>query len=167
VLRLVRSHSYVLTLGLGLVASEVCIPLDHRCLRALCLYSARLVSLARPNFTCRVAATMYKGNKTRDVSAGSLIVKTAGSDPREACQKAHRRHTCMWGRLKAFHGVTRPGAWPLRGLPRGSNNDQGSLRASRYLSIKPELSTGVHMSTSSLTSAFILQSWLCALPFLA
>jgi hypothetical protein len=52
VLRLVRTRSYALALGLGLVASEVCIPLNQWCLRAPCLYSAGLVSLARPHQPC-------------------------------------------------------------------------------------------------------------------
>jgi hypothetical protein len=46
VLRLVRPCSYALTLGLGLVASEVCIPLIQRCLRAPCLYIGGACSLA-------------------------------------------------------------------------------------------------------------------------
>jgi hypothetical protein len=51
----------VLALGLGLVASEVCIPLDQRCLRAPCLYSAVLVVLRdHTNRVCGVAATMYR-----------------------------------------------------------------------------------------------------------
>ena len=45
-LRLVRPRSYALALGLGLVASEVCIPLNQMCLHALSLYSVGLVSLA-------------------------------------------------------------------------------------------------------------------------
>ena len=116
--------------------SEVCIPLTQRCLRAPCLYSAGLVVLRdHTNRACGVAATVYRGNKARGVSAGSLIVKTAGNGPGEACRKAHRRPTCEWGRPGAIHGVTRPGAWPLQGIPceglqRGLG---GSLSASRYL----------------------------------
>ena len=76
-----------------------------------------------------------EGNKARSGFAGSLIVKTAGSGPEEAYQKAHRRPTYVWGRPGAIHGVTRPGAWPLRGIPceglqRGLEE---SLCASRYL----------------------------------
>ena len=74
-------------------------------------------------------------NKACGVSAESLIVKMAGSGPREACWKAHRRPTCAWGRPRAIHGVTRPGAWPLRWIPcEGLQRGLGeSLRASRYL----------------------------------
>jgi hypothetical protein len=61
VLRLVRPCSYVLALGLGLVASEVCIPLIQRCLRAPCLYSAGLVVLRdHTNRAWGVAATVYQ-----------------------------------------------------------------------------------------------------------
>ena len=61
VLRLVRPRSYALALGLGLVASEVCVPLNPRCLRAPCLYSAGLVVLRdHTNRICGVAAIMYQ-----------------------------------------------------------------------------------------------------------
>ena len=61
VLRLVRSRSYTLALGLGLVASEVGIPLNPRCLRAPCLYSKGLVVLRdHTNRVCGVAATVYR-----------------------------------------------------------------------------------------------------------
>ena len=60
VLRLVRPRSYALALGLGLVASEVCIPLDQRYLRAPCLYSAGLVVLRdHTNRACCVATIVY------------------------------------------------------------------------------------------------------------
>jgi hypothetical protein len=118
VIRLVRPHSYAFALGLGLVASEVCIPLNQRCLCAPCLYSAGLVVLRdHTNCACGVAATVYRRDKACGVLAGSLIVKTAGSDPGEACRKAHRTPTWAWGRPGAIHVVTRPGAWPLRGAP--------------------------------------------------
>ena len=92
------------------------------------------------------------GNKARGISVGSLIVKTAGSSPGEACRKAHRRPICVWGRLEAIHGVTRPRAWPLRGAP---TRTRGKLM--RFCtSVKiPESSTGVCMSLPySLDSAF-------------
>jgi hypothetical protein len=61
VLRLVRPRSYALALGLGLVASEICIPLIQRCLCAPCLYSAELVVLRDlTNRACGVAATVYR-----------------------------------------------------------------------------------------------------------
>jgi len=61
VLRLVRPCSYALALGLGLVASEVCIPLNPRCLRALCLYSVGLVDLRdHTNRVCGVTAIVYR-----------------------------------------------------------------------------------------------------------
>jgi hypothetical protein len=61
VLRLVRPHSYTLALGLGLVASEVCISLDQRCLHAPHLYLAGLVVLRdHTNHVCGVAVTVYR-----------------------------------------------------------------------------------------------------------
>ena len=91
-----------------------------------------------------------EGNKAHGVLAGSLIVKTVGSGLREACWKAHRRPTCAWGRPGAIHGVTRLGAWPLRGIPcEGLRRGLGeSLRASRYLSKNIRVDNeSLHIST--------------------
>ena len=91
-----------------------------------------------------------EGNKAHGGLAESLIVKMAGSGLEEACQKAHWRPTCAWGRPGAIHGVTRPGAWPLQGIPceglqRGLG---GSLRASRYLGKNTGVIDGsLHIST--------------------
>jgi hypothetical protein len=170
VLSLVTPCSYALALGLGLVFSKVCIPLTTRCLRAPLLYSAGLVVLRdHTNHACGVAATIYQREQAHGVLVGSLIVKTAGSSMGEACQNAYWRLTCAWGRPEAIHGVTGPGTWPLRGIPceglqRGLG---GSLRAFRYLGKNTGVVYGVCISTSSLASAYILQSLLCALHFLA
>ena len=57
-----------------------------------------------------------EGNKAHGVSAGSLIVKTAGSIQ----ERLAGRHV---GDPEAINGVTRPGA-PCEGfLARGSNKD--------------------------------------------
>ena len=90
-----------------------------------------------------------RGNKAYDVSAESLIVKTAGSGPGEACQKAYRRPTCVWGRPEAIHGVTRPGAWPLRGIPcEGFQRGLGEARVLLDTSIKiPVIDGSLHIST--------------------
>ena len=130
-------------------------PLIIRCLRAPLCTSEGLVFLRdHTNRDCGVAATVYGGNKARGGSAGSLIVKTVGSGLGEACRKAHRRPTCAWGRPGAIHGVTRPGAWPLRGIPceglqRGLG---GSLSASRYLGKNTGVVDGsLHISTLLFT----------------
>jgi hypothetical protein len=61
VIRLVRPRSYALSLGFGLVACEVCIPLNPRCLRAPCLYLVGLVVLQdHTNNVCGVVATVYQ-----------------------------------------------------------------------------------------------------------
>ena len=70
----------MLALGLGLVFSEVCIPLTTQCLRAPLFYLTGLVVLRdHTNRVCGVAATVYGGNKARSILARSLIVRTAGS----------------------------------------------------------------------------------------
>ena len=79
-LRLVRPCSYALALGLGLVASEVCIPLNPRCLRAPCVYSAGLVVLRdHTNRVCGVAATVYR----REQGPRRLVQKLDSEDGRE------------------------------------------------------------------------------------
>ena len=93
--------------------------------------------------SCKITPTMFVvwpppctgGNKARGVFGQKLDSEDDGEHPGEACRKARWRPTCVWGRPKAIHGVTRPGAWPLRGIPyeglqRGLG---GSLRTSRYL----------------------------------
>ena len=89
-------------------------------------------------------------NKARGVSAESLIVKTAGS----IWERLAGRHVgdplARGGRPEAIHGDTRPGAWPLRGIPyeelqRGL---EGSLSASRYLGKNTGVVDGsLHIST--------------------
>ena len=144
--------------------SEVCISLTTRCFTHHCCTSEGLVSY-------EITPTMFvvwpppctKENKAHGGSARSLIVKTAGSGPGEACRKAHRRPTCAWERPEAICGVTRPRAWPLRGAP---TRTRRNLRASRYLdkkyqSHRREFASLPHL----LPSAFILLPWLCALLF--
>ena len=102
------------------------------------------------NRVCGVAATVYRREQGPRHFGRKLDSEDGGEHPREACQEAHRRPTCAWERPGAIHEVTRPGAWPLRGIPceglqRGLG---GSLRASRYL----DKNTGVvirslHIST--------------------
>ena len=89
----------------------------------------------RTNRVCGAAATVYRREQGPRRFGRKLDSEDGGEHPGEACRKAHRRPTCAWGRPEAIHGVTRPGAWPLRGIPceglqRGLG---GSLRASRYL----------------------------------
>jgi hypothetical protein len=155
VLRLVRPCSYVLALGLDLVASEVYIPLIQRCLRALCYTLVGLVVLQdHTNQACDVGATVYRREQGPWWFSRKLDSEDGGSSPGEACWKAHRRPTRAWGRTGAIHGVTQPGAWPLRGIPceglqRGL---EGSLSASRYLGKNTRVIDGsLHISTLLFT----------------
>jgi hypothetical protein len=134
--RLVRPCSYALALGLGLIASEVCIPLDQRCLCAPCLYSVGLVVLRdHTNRVCGVAASVYR----REQGPRRFGRKLDSKDGRERSGRGLPEGTpethFMVGRPRAIHRVTRPGAWTLRGIPceglqRGLG---GSLSTSRYL----------------------------------
>ena len=116
--------------------SEVCIPLTTRCLHALLLYIGGLVVLRdHTNHVCGVDATVYRREQGPWWFGWKLDSEDGGEQSGRGLPKAHRRPTCTWGRPGAIHGVTRPGAWPLRGIPceglqRGLG---GSLSASRYL----------------------------------
>jgi hypothetical protein len=104
------------------------------CAHHCCISEGLVVLQYHTNRVSGVAATVYR-REQGPRRFGRKIVKTVGSGMGEACQKAHRRPTCAWGRPEAINGVTRPGAWPLRGilceeLQRGLG---GSLSASQYL----------------------------------
>ena len=126
--------------------SEVCIPLTTRCLRAPLLYIGGACSLMRSHQPrCGVAATVYQREQGPRHFYRKLDSEDGREHPGEACREAHRRPTCVWGRPEAIHGVTRPGAWPLRGAPNGLGE---SLRASRYLSKNTRVIDGsLHIST--------------------
>ena len=79
----------------------------------------RLVVLGdHTNRVCGVATTMYRREQGPWHFGQKLDSEDGGrSGPGEACQKAHQRPTYAWVRPRAIHGVTRPGAWPLQGIP--------------------------------------------------
>ena len=102
------------------------------------------------NRVCGVVATVYRREQGPRRFGRKLDSEDGRKHPGEACQKTRQRPTCAWGRPGAIHGVTRPGAWPLRGIPceglqRGLG---GSLRASRYLGKNTGVVDGsLHIST--------------------
>ena len=106
------------------------------------------------------------GNKARGVLAESLIVKTAGSI-RERLAGRHIGDPLTHGEGLRLHGVTRLGAWPLRGIPcEGLQRGLGEACVLLDTSVKIlESSTGICISLPYyLASVFILQSW-CVLYF--
>jgi hypothetical protein len=68
----------------------------------------------RDNRVCVTAATVYGGNETRGVSAGSSIVETTGSIREEPEAEHHLRVEKARGSLRSY---STEGAWPSRGLP--------------------------------------------------
>ena len=76
----------------------------------------------RDNRICVTAATVYGGNEARGVSAGSLIVETAGSVREELEAKHHLRVEKTHGSLRSYSTeVLGPRVgFPLR---RGTNED--------------------------------------------
>ena len=120
-LRLVRPHSYALALGLGLVANEVCIPLNPRCLHVPYLYSAGLVVL-RDHTTriCGVAATVYQREQGPRWFGRKLDsedgVERSGRDLPKGTPEIHFHVGKAWGYLQSY---------PTRSLAlaRGSNED--------------------------------------------
>jgi hypothetical protein len=118
VLRLVRPHSYVLALGLGLVANEVCIPLNPRCLRTPCLYSAGLVVLRdHTNHVCGVTATVYQRKQGPRHFGWKLDSEDGGDQFGRGLSEGTSENHLRVEKARAIHEVTRQGAWPLRGAP--------------------------------------------------
>ena len=140
--------------------SEVCIPLTTRCLRAPLLYIGRLVVLHdHTNRVCGVAATVYQREQGPWCFGQKLDSEDGGKHPGEACRKARRRPTCAWGMPETIHGVTRSGAWPLRGIPcKGLQRGLGEACVLLDTLVKIlESSMGVYISLPcSLASAFTL-----------
>ena len=136
---------------------------EHHC----CTSEGFVVLRDHTNRVCVVAATMYQREQGPWRFSRKLDSEDSGEHPGEACRKAYRRPTCAWGRPKDIHGVTRPGAWPLRGIPcEGLQRGLGKACALLDTSVKIlKSSTGVCISVPySLASTFILQSW-CVLYF--
>ena len=125
------------------------LPLDA-CAHHCCTLEGLVVLRDHTNCICGVAATVYRREQGPRCFGWKLDSEDGGEHPGEACQKARRRPTCARGRLEAIHGVTRPGARPLRGIPcEGLQRELGgSLRASRYLGKNTRVVDGsLHIST--------------------
>ena len=101
-----------------------------------------------------------EGNKARDVSAGNLIVKTAGSI-RERLAGRHTRDPLARGKGPELSmELPNRELGPCEGLQQGLG---GSLRASRYLGKNIEVIDGsLHIST--LFFSFCI-SIVCITPF--
>ena len=105
------------------------------CVHYCCISEGLIVLRDHTNRVCGVAATVYRREQGPRRFGRKLDSEDGGEHPGETCRKAHWRPTCAWGRPEAIHGVTRPGAWPLRGIPcEGLQQGlEGSLSASRCL----------------------------------
>ena len=107
----------------------------NACMHHCCTSEGLVVLRDRTNRVCGTAATVYRREQGPRRFGRKLDSEDGREHPGEACRKARRSPTCVWGRPEAIHGVTRPGAWTLQGiscegLQRGLG---GSLCASRYL----------------------------------
>ena len=120
------------------------------CAHHCCTSEGLVVLRDYTNHGCGVAAIVYRREQGPRRFGRKLDSEDGGEHPGEACRKARRRPTYAWKRPEAIHGVTQPGAWPLRrisceGLQRGLG---GSLRASRYLGKNTGVIDGsLHIST--------------------
>ena len=129
------------------------------CAHHCCTSEGLVVLQDHTNRVCGVAATVYQREQGPWRFDCKLDSEDDGEHPGEACRKARRRPTYVWGRPKAIHGVTRLGAWPLRGIPcEGLQLGLGGACTLLDTSVKiPESSMGVCISLPcSLASAFIL-----------
>ena len=106
------------------------------CAHHCCTSEGLVVLRDHTNHVCGVAATVYRREQGLRHFDWKLDSEDSGEHPGEAYRKARWRPTCVWGRPKAIHRVTRPGAWPLRGISYEGLQQGlgGSLHASRYLS---------------------------------
>ena len=120
------------------------------CAHHCCTSEGLVILQDHTNRGCGVATTMYRREQGPRRFGQKLDREDDGEHPREPCQKIRWRSTCTWGKPKAIHGVTRSGAWPLRGIPceglqRGLG---GSLHISRYLGKNTRVIDGsLHIST--------------------
>ena len=124
--------------------------LPGACAHHCCTSEGLVVLRDHTNRVCGVATTMYRREQGPRQFGRKVDSEDGGSGLGKACRKAHQRPTCAWGRPEAIHGVTRPGAWPLRWIPckRLQRGLGGSLRASRYLSKNTGVVDGsLHIST--------------------
>ena len=129
------------------------------CAHYCCTSDGLVVLRDHTNRVCGVATTVYQREQGPRCFGRNLDSEDSGVHLGEACRKARQRPTCAWGRPGAIHGVTRPGVWPLRGIPcEGLQRGLGeSLRASDTSVKIPESSTRVCISLPcSLASAFTL-----------
>ena len=130
--------------------ASVSVSFAHLLLLGACVYhcctSEGLVVLRdHTNCVYGVVATVYRREQGPWLFGRKLDSEDGGEHLGETCQKARRRPTCAWGRPDAIHGVTRPGAWSLRGA---LMRTRGSLRASRYLGKNIRVVDGsLHIST--------------------
>ena len=132
------------------------------CTHNCCTSEGLVVLRDHTNRVCGVAATVYRREQGPWRFGQKLNSEDGGEHPREACWKAYRRTTCVWGRLEAIHGVTRSGAWPLRGIPcKGLQRGLGgSLRASRYLGKNTGVVDGsLHISTLLFSFCTYIAIW--------
>jgi hypothetical protein len=112
VLRLVRPRSYVLALALGLVAREVCIPLDQRCLHAPCLYSAGLIVLRdHANCVCGLAATVYQREQGLWRFSRKLDSEDGGERSRRGLSEGTPETHLRMGKSRGY-----PQSYPARSL---------------------------------------------------
>ena len=120
------------------------------CAHYCCTSEGLVVLQDHTNRVCGVAATVYRRKQGPRRFGRKLDSEDSGEHPGEAVRKARRRPTCSWRRPEAIHGVTRPGAWPLQGIPceglqRGLG---GSLHVSRYLGKNTRvIDESLHIST--------------------
>ena len=126
------------------------------CVHHSCTSEGLVILRDQTNRVSGVAATVYRREQGPRCFGQQLDSEDGGEHPGEACQKARQRPTCAWGRPKAIHRFTRPGAWPLRGIP--YEGLQRGLGGSLHTSVKIlESSMGVCISLPcSLAFAFTL-----------
>ena len=120
------------------------------CAHHCCTSEGLVVLRDHTNHICGVAATVYRREQGPRRFGRKLNSEDGGERSGRGLSEGTPETTCAWGRPRAIHRVTRPGAWTLRGIPcEGLQQGLGgSLRASRYLSKNTRVIDGsLHIST--------------------
>ena len=136
---------------LGLVFSEVCIPLTPQCLRAPLLYSVELVVLRdHTNYVCGVATTVYRREQGPRRFGRKLNSEDGEEHPGEACRKAVGDPLTRGEGPRLSTELPDQELGPCEGLQQGLGE---SLCASRYLGKNTRvIDESLHIST--LLSSF-------------
>ena len=129
------------------------------CAYYCCILEGLVVLRDHTNYVCGVAATVYRREQGPWRFGRKLDSEDSGERSRRGLLEGTPETHLHVGKARAIHVVTRPGGWPLRGIPcKGLQRGLGEACALLDTLVKiPESLMGVCISLPySLASAFTL-----------